>query len=162
MNLLKTLTVSIGWLSGSLAGLGAILYVTGAQTRLLGIDGIFTYSADYVVQEGARFVLVVGNLLLSTVLALAAFLACALVSILSAAFHNSGDVFGPERHPGQAPEPGRGGTSSFAVTVFMKRCTYSSAPFRKYHDVALGSPPSLPRRGGPGDTSPKLRNGVLS
>ena len=83
MSLLKTITVSIGWLSGSLAGLGAILYafgflVTRAQSRLLGIEGVLSYGPDVVVHEGALFVLVVGRYLLNTTLALT--LAAILVS----------------------------------------------------------------------------------
>lgn len=76
MNLLKSVTLAIGWLSGSLAGLGAILYafgylITRAQLNLLGIEGLLAYSTDHFIQEGAKFVIVVAELIIRVLLVLA-------------------------------------------------------------------------------------------
>lgn len=76
VNLLRTVGVFIGWLTGSLAGLGAILYacgylITRAHLNVLGLYGLFEYEAEHFVQEGAKFFIVVGYSIAKTVLALA-------------------------------------------------------------------------------------------
>ena len=76
MNLLRTVGVFIGWLTGSLAGLGAILYACGylttrAHLNVLGLYGLFEYEAEHFVHEGAKFFIVVGHLIARTALALA-------------------------------------------------------------------------------------------
>ncbi len=65
MNLFKGVAIFIGWLTGSLAGIGAILYacgylVTRAQLNLLGLYGFFEYSNEHFLQEGAKFFIVLG------------------------------------------------------------------------------------------------------
>lgn len=66
MNLLRGIAVGLGWLSGSLAGIGAVVYacgylITRAQLYLFGLSGFFPLSADYFMQEGAKFLLDVGK-----------------------------------------------------------------------------------------------------
>ncbi len=69
MNIFRGVTVFIGWLTGSLAGIGAILYVFGylitiAQLHLLGLDAqFFGYGNPYYVQEGGKFLISVGQYL---------------------------------------------------------------------------------------------------
>jgi hypothetical protein len=68
MNLFKALAISIGWLTSSLAGIGAILYacgylITRAQFHLLGLDVLFEYGNEHYLQEGAKFFIVMGELL---------------------------------------------------------------------------------------------------
>src|SRR5262249_31612738 len=75
MNLLKAITVSIGWLSGSLVGIGAILYafgylITRAQQHLLGLDGLSIYDNEHFLQEGAKFFVATGELILDALLIL--------------------------------------------------------------------------------------------
>lgn len=61
MNILKAVAKFIGWLSGSLAGIGAILTVFGylitiANLRLLGLDVlILNYDAQYYLRRGGNF-----------------------------------------------------------------------------------------------------------
>jgi hypothetical protein len=76
VNLLRTVGVFIGWLTGSLAGLGAILYtcgylVTRAHLNMLGLYGLFEYEAEHFVQEGAKFSIVVGYSIAEIALVLA-------------------------------------------------------------------------------------------
>jgi hypothetical protein len=78
MHLLRAITVALGWLSGALAGLGALLYacgylITRAQLHLFGVSGFFPLSADHFMQEGARFFVVIGNKVIETLLAVVAF-----------------------------------------------------------------------------------------
>ncbi len=68
MNLTKGIALFIGWLSGSLAGIGAILYAAGylltsAQLNMLGLSGLVVYGHDHYVQEGGRFTIAVAGLL---------------------------------------------------------------------------------------------------
>lgn len=69
MNIFRGITVFIGWMTGSLAGIGAILYVFGylitiAQLHLLGLDAqFFGYGNPYYVQEGGKFLISVGQYL---------------------------------------------------------------------------------------------------
>ncbi len=69
MNIFRGVTVFIGWLTGSLAGIGAILYVFGylitiAQLHLLGLDAqFFGYGNPYYIQEGGKFLISVGQYL---------------------------------------------------------------------------------------------------
>lgn len=63
MDLFKSIALFVGWLTSSLAGIGAILYscgylVTRAQLRSLGLFGLFDLSPEYYVQEGANFFIV--------------------------------------------------------------------------------------------------------
>ena len=66
MNLFKEMAKFVGWLSGSLAGLGAILYafgylITRAHLHLLGIS--LDYRNEHYMQEGAKFFLVFADLI---------------------------------------------------------------------------------------------------
>jgi hypothetical protein len=69
MNIFRGVAVFIGWLTGSLAGIAAILYVFGylisiAQLHLLGLDAqFFGYANPYYVQEGGKFLISVGQYL---------------------------------------------------------------------------------------------------
>jgi hypothetical protein len=87
MGLLKGVTVFIGWLSGSLAGIGALLYacgylVTFAHLNLLGIDHLLAASNERFIQQGARFLAVTGELLTRKLLGLlAVFLLLAIVPV---------------------------------------------------------------------------------
>jgi hypothetical protein len=63
MSLFKAIALFIGWLTSSLAGIGAILYACGylisrAQLGSLGLSGILERPADFYLQEGARFFVV--------------------------------------------------------------------------------------------------------
>jgi len=63
MDLIKGIALFLGWLSGSLAGIAAILYSFGylvarAQLNLLGLQGLVAQDADYFLQEGAKFFVV--------------------------------------------------------------------------------------------------------
>ena len=62
MSLLKGIAAFTGWLTGALAGVGAILYalgylVTRAHLNFLGVSGLFDQSNFFFVQEGAMFLL---------------------------------------------------------------------------------------------------------
>jgi hypothetical protein len=77
MTLLRTIAALLGWLSGALAGVGAVFYASGylitrAQLQVFGVTGFFPLSTDHFVQEGAKFVVTVGHELLETLLELAA------------------------------------------------------------------------------------------
>lgn len=61
MNVFKEITALLGWLSGSLAGIAAVFYACGylikrAHLNLLGISALFSFSKEQYMQEGARFV----------------------------------------------------------------------------------------------------------
>jgi hypothetical protein len=63
MNPFKGVTFFVGWLTSSLAGIGAILYACGyliarAQLNLLGLFGSFEYSHEYYLREGGKFFVV--------------------------------------------------------------------------------------------------------
>lgn len=67
MNILKEITAFIGWLSGSLAGIAAILYacgylITRAHLHLLGVGAFLAYSREQYMQEGAKFFVDMANL----------------------------------------------------------------------------------------------------
>lgn len=74
MNILKAVAKFIGWLSGSLAGIGAILTVFGylitiANLRLLGLDVlILNYDAQYYLRRGGNFFFYVVGLMSEKVL----------------------------------------------------------------------------------------------
>jgi hypothetical protein len=60
MSLFKAIALFVGWITSSLAGIGAILYACGylisrAQLRSLGLFGILERPTDYYLQEGANF-----------------------------------------------------------------------------------------------------------
>jgi hypothetical protein len=62
VNLLKGIAVVSGWLTGALAGVGAILYALGylvirAHRNFLRVSGLFDQSNFFLVQEGAMFLL---------------------------------------------------------------------------------------------------------
>lgn len=68
MNVFKEITAILGWLSGSLAGIAAVLYGCGylikrAHLNLLGISALFSYTEEQYMQEGARFVAEMADLL---------------------------------------------------------------------------------------------------
>jgi hypothetical protein len=63
VDLFKSIALFVGWLTSSLAGIGAILYscgylVTRAQLRSLGLFGLFEHSPEVYLQEGANFFIV--------------------------------------------------------------------------------------------------------
>ncbi len=68
MNLFKAVAISIGWLTSSLAGMRAILYacgylITRAQLHLRGLDVLFEYGNEHYLPEGAKFFIVMGELI---------------------------------------------------------------------------------------------------
>jgi len=68
MNVFKEITALLAWLSGSLAGIGAVFYACGylikrAHLNLLGIGALFSFSEEQYMQEGARFMADMANLL---------------------------------------------------------------------------------------------------
>lgn len=68
MELSKGIALFVGWLSGALAGIGAILYACGyllstAQLHLLGLSGLVNYGQERYVEEGGRFLVDVLGLL---------------------------------------------------------------------------------------------------
>ncbi|MDI6791689.1 MAG: hypothetical protein QME81_02310 [bacterium] len=85
MNIFKETAKFIGWLSGSLAGVGAILLacgylVTQANLHLLGLDVLlFQYDNKYYLQRGASFILYAANLIIEILIPLA----CVFLTILA-------------------------------------------------------------------------------
>jgi hypothetical protein len=68
MNVFKEITALLGWLSGSLAGIAAVFYACGylikrAHLNLLGIGALFSFSEEQYMQEGARFIADMADLL---------------------------------------------------------------------------------------------------
>ena len=66
MNLIKDAAKLVGWLTGTLAGIVAILYACGyliiqTQLHLLGIDALLPSGREYYLQEGANFFIVTGQ-----------------------------------------------------------------------------------------------------
>jgi hypothetical protein len=62
MELLRLIGKFIAWLTGSLAGIAAVLYacgylVTRAHLNFLGLYGLFEYSNEHFIQEGGKFLL---------------------------------------------------------------------------------------------------------
>jgi hypothetical protein len=60
MNILREVAKFVGWLSGALAGLGAILYTSGylilkSHLYLLGLGPLIEYGNEQYAQEGGRF-----------------------------------------------------------------------------------------------------------
>jgi hypothetical protein len=88
MGLLKRTTVFIGWLSGSVAGLGALLYASGylvtrAHLHLLGLDRLLVPGQERFIEEGANFFLVTGQVLIHDLLSLVALaVAIALIGLV--------------------------------------------------------------------------------
>lgn len=77
MGFFKEIAKFIGWLSGSVAGIAAILYACGylaSQTflHLLGIGGLVNYDYQTYLQRGANFLVDALGLALSVLLPLAA------------------------------------------------------------------------------------------
>jgi hypothetical protein len=73
VNLLKGIAAFSGWLTGALAGVGAILYalgylVTRAHLNFLGVSGLFDQSNFFFIQEGAMFLLDVAVIIARTLL----------------------------------------------------------------------------------------------
>jgi len=74
MNILKATVRLIGWLSGSMAGIGALLsffgyLVTAAHVRLLGLDmALFGFNAEFYLQRGGNFVFYVFDALSQRIL----------------------------------------------------------------------------------------------
>ena len=78
MKLLRGIAVGLGWLSGALAGISAVVYacgylITRAQLHLFGVSGFFPLSADHFMQEGAKFLVVIGERAIETLLSVVAF-----------------------------------------------------------------------------------------
>lgn len=80
MNPFKGIALFIGWLTSSLAGIGAIMYACGylismAQLHLLGIDAFISYGDQRYIQEGGKFFVsvgvTVGELVLNVFIAIA-------------------------------------------------------------------------------------------
>lgn len=68
MNVFKEITAILGWLSGSLAGIAAVFFACGylikrAHLNLLGISALFSFTQEQYMQEGARFVAEMADLL---------------------------------------------------------------------------------------------------
>ncbi|HBG06390.1 MAG: hypothetical protein A2075_05645 [Geobacteraceae bacterium GWC2_58_44] len=68
MNVFKEITAVLGWLSGSLAGIAAVFFACGylikrAHLNLLGISALFSFTEEQYMQEGARFVAEMADLL---------------------------------------------------------------------------------------------------
>lgn len=68
MNVFKEITGIFGWLSGSLAGIAALFFACGylikrAHLNLLGISALFSFTEEQYMQEGARFVAEMADLL---------------------------------------------------------------------------------------------------
>lgn len=68
MNVFKEITAVLGWLSGSLAGIAALFFSFGylikrAHLNLLGISALFSFTEEQYMQEGARFVAEMADLL---------------------------------------------------------------------------------------------------
>ena len=87
MKLLRGIAVALGWLSGSLAGIGAVVYtcgylITRAQLHLFGVSGFFPLSADHFMQEGAKFLVVIGQQAIETLLSVVAFALVTLAVLL--------------------------------------------------------------------------------
>ena len=66
MNFLQTVAKFLGWLTGVLAGITAILYACGylmtqTQFHLLGIHILLPSNRDYYLHEGAKFFIVTGQ-----------------------------------------------------------------------------------------------------
>lgn len=66
MNFLQTVAKFLGWLTGVLAGITAILYacgylITQTQFHLLGIHVLLPSNRDYYLHEGANFFIVTGQ-----------------------------------------------------------------------------------------------------
>ena len=87
MELFKSITIFVGWLTGSLAGIGTVFYTSGylasrAHLNLLGMSGIINYGYEYYVQEGAKFFLGVSQIIARISLGLFAVLALIAAAIL--------------------------------------------------------------------------------
>ena len=87
MKLLRGIAVAVGWLSGSLAGISAVVYacgylITRAQLHLFGVSGFFPLSADHFMQEGAKFLVVIGQQAIETLLGVVAFALVVLAAFL--------------------------------------------------------------------------------
>lgn len=79
MNLFREAAKFIGWLTGSLAGIGAILYACGyilihANLNLLGFEDLLSYGHEYYLQEGADFFMKIMAISSEILLSLFAFL----------------------------------------------------------------------------------------
>ena len=88
--MIKEAAKLIGWLTGSLAGIVAILYACGylivqTQLHLMGIDALLPSGREYYLQEGAAFCIVTGQKLGLLVLGLVALMLiiCIPISIVA-------------------------------------------------------------------------------
>jgi len=87
VKLLRGIAAGLGWLSGSLAGVGAIVYacgylITRAQLHLFGVSGFFPLGADHFMQEGSKFLVVIGQRTIETLLGVVAFAVAAIVVLM--------------------------------------------------------------------------------
>ncbi len=95
MNLIKEAAKLIGWLTGALAGIVAILYACGyliiqTQLHLLGIDALLPSGREYYLQEGANFFIVTGQKLGLLLLGLVALILIFYIPIAIAAKSRKG------------------------------------------------------------------------
>jgi len=68
MSVWKEVTAAIGWISGSLAGIGACFYACGylsegAYLHLLGATGLISLNHEQYVQEGGKFLVETSNIM---------------------------------------------------------------------------------------------------
>lgn len=87
MGLLKEIAASVTWLSGSLCGLGVIVYACGyllirAHLHMLGIEPVYDYGNQRYIQEGAKFLFVLTDTVSRTLLSLGAVAAIAVATFL--------------------------------------------------------------------------------
>ncbi|MCP4114244.1 MAG: hypothetical protein GY737_02370 [Desulfobacteraceae bacterium] len=80
MNIFKESAKFIGWLTGSIAGIGGLFYAAGyilvtSNLYLLGFDDLIGYSHEYYLHEGAEFYMICLLLAGETLLCISAFLA---------------------------------------------------------------------------------------
>ena len=71
-SLVARIRAFVVWIGGSLASITAIFYATGylitrAHLSMLGLYGMLAFDNDYIIQEGAKFFLVVGYATVSEV-----------------------------------------------------------------------------------------------
>ncbi len=95
--LVKSIAGFIAWVTSSLAGIAALLYVVGylstvAQLHLLGLGRLVAYSNEHYLEEGGNFFIAIGPTLLLVLLLLS--LALLALSLLPAAWRRV--------HPGAA------------------------------------------------------------
>lgn len=91
MSLLKGIAAFSGWLTGALAGVGAILYalgylVTRAHLNFLGLSGLFDQNNFFFIQEGAMFLLDIAVILARTLLPIVVVLSIIAAALVAAEY----------------------------------------------------------------------------